>query len=401
MILTSENLSTLSNINGLGGKRLIRVLVVDDSAFMRKVLSDLFKGQPDFEVVDIGRNGVDAIEKVKLHSPDVVTMDVEMPIMDGLLALEQIMAIKPTPVVMVSSLTKSGAEATIKALSLGAVDFVAKSAGSISRIDDIERELLQKCREAAGVSGLRLMASAVPSVNRPIIPVVPIKPSETVISMKHNRFQPIEKSPEAPLKSVDIPGAADWIVAIGTSTGGPRALQEVLTRLPGNLPCPAVVVQHMPPGFTKSLADRLNSLSELTVKEAADNDKLVAGTVYIAPGDYHLTIRRDPDGAFVKLNKDPAIGGLRPAVDPMMISVSEIFGAKTVGVILTGMGHDGAKGMQAIKRLKGLTIAEDQSTAVVFGMPKAAIEAGVVDTILPLGHVAEGIVQCLKKGGLK
>jgi two-component system chemotaxis response regulator CheB len=368
---------------------------------MRKVLSDLFKSQPDFEVVDIGRNGLDAIEKVKQYSPDVVTLDIEMPLMDGLSALEQIMAIKPTPVVMVSSLTKAGADATIKALSLGAVDFVAKSAGSISRIDDIEKELLQKCREASGVSGPRLRASTVSAVVKPMIFVAPTKPAEPAWSVKTDRIPPIEKTVAVPLKSIDIPSVSDWIVAIGTSTGGPRALQEVLTRLPGSLPCPAIVVQHMPPGFTKSLADRLNSLCELTVKEAADNDKLVAGTVFIAPGDFHLTVRREGGGSFVKLNKDPAIGGLRPAVDPMMVSVSETFGAKTVGVILTGMGHDGAKGMQAIKRLKGLTIAEDQSTAVVFGMPKAAIEAGVVDTILPLGQVAEGIVQCLKKGGLK
>jgi two-component system chemotaxis response regulator CheB len=202
------------------------------------------------------------------------------------------------------------------------------------------------------------------------------------------------------VKPVDIQRANDWIVAIGTSTGGPRALQEVLTRLPGKLPCPVIVVQHMPPGFTKSLADRLNSLSELTVKEAEDNDLLVAGTVFVAPGDFHLTIRKEGAGAYISLNKDPAIGGLRPAVDPMMESVSEVFGAKTVGVILTGMGHDGAKGMLAIKRLRGMTIAEDRSTAIVFGMPKAAIEAGAVDSILPLTQVADGIVHCLKKGDL-
>ena len=178
-------------------------------------------------------------------------------------------------------------------------------------------------------------------------------------------------------------------------------VQEVLTRLPGSLPCPAIVVQHMPPGFTKSLADRLNSICELTVKEAEDSDRLVPGIVLVAPGDHHLTVRKEGSNVFVKLNKDPAIGGLRPAVDPMMISVAETFGAKTIGVILTGMGHDGAKGMQAVKRLRGMTIAEDQSTAVVFGMPKAAIDAGVVDTILPLPQVAEGIMQCLKKGGLK
>lgn len=378
----------------MGGYVLIRVLVVDDSAFMRKVISDLFKGESDFEVVDVARNGAEAIEKVLQHSPDVVTMDIEMPVMDGLSALERIMAVKPTPVVMVSSLTKAGADATIRALSLGAVDFVAKSAGSISRIDDIAKELLQKCREAWGISGQRLQpkepqAFPIPKL-KPPVPSAPVAPAIPTI-----------KTPAPPVRSVDFPGMSDWIVAIGTSTGGPRALQEVLPRLPGNLPCPAIVVQHMPPGFTKSLADRLNSLCDLTVKEAADNDRLIPGTVYVAPGDFHLIIRKEGNSAFIKLNKEPAIGGLRPAVDPMMVSVADVYGAKTVGVILTGMGHDGAKGMQAIKRLHGLTIAEDQSTAVVYGMPKAAIEAGVVDNILPLSQVADGIVQCLKKGGLK
>ena len=384
---------------------MIKILVVDDSAFMRKVLSDLFKSQPDFEVVDIGRNGAEALEKVKQHSPDVVTLDVEMPVMDGLTALEQIMAVKPTPVVMVSSLTKAGADATIKALSLGAVDFVAKSAGSISRIDEIEKDLLQKCREAAGVSGSRLRVAPLIAAKplriqeRTIAPTPPEKPIIVEKTLGVDKAAPSTVR-TAPVYGA-ISGVDDWIVAIGTSTGGPRALQEVLTRLPGSLPCPTVIVQHMPPGFTKSLAERLNTLSELTVKEAADNDRLVAGTVYIAPGDFHLTLRRVASGTYVKLNKEPAIGGLRPAVDPMMVSVAETYGTKAVGVILTGMGHDGAKGMQAIKRLQGRTIAEDQSTSVVFGMPKAAIEAGVVDTILPLPQVADGIVQCLKKGGLK
>ena len=376
------------------GYVLIRVLVVDDSAFMRKVLSDLFKGENDFEVVDVARNGAEAIEKVLQHSPDVVTMDIEMPVMDGLSALEKIMTVKPTPVVMVSSLTKAGADATIRALSLGAVDFVAKSAGSISRIDDIAKELLQKCREARGISGKRLQPKEIQAI--PVPKPKPPVPSTPVVPVIPTLITPVP-----PVRSVAFPGMSDWIVAIGTSTGGPRALQEVLPRLPGNLPCPAIVVQHMPPGFTKSLADRLNSLCDLTVKEAADNDRLTPGTVYVAPGDFHLTLRKEGNSTFIKLNKEPAIGGLRPAVDPMMVSVADIYGAKTVGVILTGMGHDGAKGMQAIKRLHGLTIAEDQSTAVVFGMPKAAIEAGVVDNILPLSQVADGIVQCLKKGGLK
>jgi two-component system chemotaxis response regulator CheB len=256
----------------MGGIVLIRVLVVDDSAFMRKVLSDLFKAESDFEVVDVARNGVEAIEKVVQHSPDVVTLDVEMPVLDGLSALEKIMATKPTPVIMVSSLTKAGADATIRALSLGAVDFVAKTAGSISRIDDIARDLLQKCREAKGISPKRLQAREIPPFtgSKPKLVI----PAATPTSMP----VPATKPPSVftTMTSGDIPPLNDWVVAIGTSTGGPRALQEVLPRLPGNLPCPAIVVQHMPPGFTKSLADRLNTLCALTVKEAEDNDRLVA-----------------------------------------------------------------------------------------------------------------------------
>ena len=381
---------------------MIRLLVVDDSAFMRKVISDLFKNESDFTVVDTARNGVEAVEKILQYSPDVVTMDIEMPMMDGLKALEKIMTVKPTPVVMVSSRTKSGADATIKALGLGAVDFVAKTAGAISRIDEISLELLQKCRAAAKVSGIRLQTT-IPRM--PATPVATAKSTMTTVpftpTVKPVPPAPVEKAWASPVKSTALSGAGDWIVAIGTSTGGPRALQEVLTKLPGNLACPMLVVQHMPPGFTRSLAERLNTLCELTVKEAEDNDRLVAGTVFVAPGDYHLTIRREGGAAFVKLNKEPAIGGLRPAVDPMMLSVAEVFGSRSVGVILTGMGHDGAQGIKAIKRMQGLTIAEDQSTSVVFGMPKAAIEAGAIDTVLPLPQVADGIMQCLKKGGLK
>lgn len=353
---------------------MIRILIVDDSAFMRKVLTDLFKSQHDFEVVDIAKNGADAVEKVLRLSPDVVTMDIEMPVLDGLTALEKIMTLKPTPVIMVSSRTQAGTEATIKALSLGAVDFVTKNAGSISRIDDISVTLLQKCRDAKNIKR-NLITS--PS------------PEPAAVTSKEERL--------GFLRPLEPLNASDRVVAIGASTGGPRALQEVLTKLPANLSCPVIVVQHMPPGFTKSLAERLNALCEVVVKEAEDNDRLMAGTVYVAPGDYHTVVRREGSHCYIKLNQDPAISGLRPAVDPLMISISEIFGINSVGVILTGMGRDGVKGMQAIKQMRGKTIAEDQSTAVVFGMPKAVIEAEVVDNILPLPQVAAGILNCLKK----
>jgi two-component system chemotaxis response regulator CheB len=347
---------------------MIKTLIVDDSAFMRKLLSDLFAAEPDFIVVDTARNGKDAIEKVKLLKPDLITLDVEMPIMDGIKALEIIMKENPTPVVMVSSLTIAGAEATISALELGAVDFVAKTAGAISSIAGIGNEILAKSRVAvkANVSQLSRIQLKSPAI--------------TNLVLQPSSF-----------------GSDEQILVIGTSTGGPRALQEIITRLPGNLPCGVVIVQHMPPGFTKSLSERLNSLSSLTVKEAEHNDVIRSGLVLIAPGDYHMTIEREGNKKIVKLNQNPPIGGHRPAVDPMMESVAKVYGQRTVGVILTGMGHDGAKGIQAIKQQHGYTIAEDQSTAVVFGMPKAAIELGVVDKVAPLSAIAAEIVKSIVK----
>lgn len=346
---------------------MIRILIVDDSAFMRKLLSDLFSSEPDFLVVDTARNGQDAVDKVKQFNPDVVTMDVEMPIMNGIQALEIIMREKPTPIVMLSSLTSAGADATLAALELGAVDFVAKTAGAISSIAGIGNEILSKCRAASKANMPQLSKH---KVNSPSITNLTLSP---------------------------MVSTSEQILTIGTSTGGPRALQEVITRLPGNLPCGVVIVQHMPPGFTKSLSERLNSLSALTVKEAEHNDVIRPGMVFIAPGNYHMTVEREGNNKVVKLNQDPPIGGHRPAVDPMMESVAKIYGGRTVGVILTGMGHDGAKGIQAIKKQQGYTIAEDQSTAVVFGMPKSAIELGVVDKVVPLSSIAAEIIKSLVK----
>lgn len=354
---------------------MIKVLIVEDSAFMRKLLSDVFSAESDF-IVDTARNGKDALDKVKRFKPDLITMDVEMPVMDGLTALEIIMRENPTPVVMVSSLTRDGAEATMKALDLGAVDFVAKTAGPISSVAGIGAEIINKCRSAAQVNVQNLRRkpfSAVPAPPRPVVYPTPLK------------------TPEYPAVS------EERIVAIGTSTGGPRALQEIITKLPGNLPCGVVVVQHMPPGFTKSLSERLNSLSSVTVKEAEHNDVIKPGLVLIAPGDYHMTVEAEGGRKVVKLAQNPPIGGHRPAVDPMLESVAKVYGPKAVGVILTGMGHDGAKGMQTIRQQKGYTIAEDQSTSVVFGMPKAAIELGVIDKVLPLPAIASEIVRSLAK----
>jgi len=347
---------------------MIKILIVDDSAFMRKLLSDLFSSEPDFTVMDTARNGQDAVDKVKRLKPDLITMDVEMPVMDGITALEMIMKDTPTPVVMISSLTRDGAEATMSALELGAVDFVAKSPGIISSIAGIGNEIVAKARVAVGAKVPKFCGKAVkaPVIMNPLFQRTPVASDEQ-------------------------------IVAIGTSTGGPRALQEIITKLPGNLPCGVVIVQHMPAGFTKSLSERLNSLSSLTVKEAEHNDVVRPGLVLIAPGDSHMIIEREGSQKIIKLNQDPPIGGHRPAVTPMMESVARVYGKRAVGVILTGMGQDGAKGMQAIKQQFGYTIAEDQSTAVVFGMPKAAIELGVIDKVVPLTAIGTEIVKAIIK----
>lgn len=349
---------------------MIKVLVVDDSVFMRKLLTDLFAGETDFTVVDTARNGKDAIDKVKRLKPDLITMDVEMPVMDGIKALELIMKESPTPVVMISSLTQAGAVATLRALEIGAVDFVAKTAGPISNITAIRIEILTKCRAAvrANVSQLATVRTTVKA-----LPATPKMHSQPGLALDER------------------------IVAIGTSTGGPRALQEIITKLPGNIPCGIVIVQHMPPGFTKSLAERLDSLSSVTVKEAEHNEVIRPGHVFIAPGDYHMLVERESGKAIIKLNQNSPIGGHRPAVDPLMESVARAYGSKAIGVILTGMGRDGAKGIEAIKRQNGHTIAEDQSTAVVYGMPKAAIELGVVDKIVPITGVTAEILKVLSK----
>ncbi|SDD45648.1 protein-glutamate methylesterase/protein-glutamine glutaminase [Sporomusa acidovorans] len=348
---------------------MINVLVVDDSVFMRKLISDLFTNEIDFSVIDTARNGKDALDKVKRLKPDLITLDVEMPIMDGLKALELIMAECPTPVVMISSLTRAGAVATMQALELGAVDFVAKTAGPISNIAEIRTEILTKCRAAVKANVAQLVKKQTTGLVQGYKPVY-----SSLSGLTEER-----------------------LIAIGTSTGGPRALQEVITKLPGNIPCGIVIVQHMPPGFTKSLAERLNSLSSVTVKEAEHNDIVRSGLVLIAPGDYHMLLAREGGKVVVKLNQNPPVGGHRPAVDPLMESVAHIFGSKAIGVILTGMGHDGAKGIQAIKRQNGQTIAEDQSTAVVFGMPKSAIELGVVDKVAPITGIAAEILRALSK----
>lgn len=351
---------------------MIKIIIADDSAFMRKLLSDLFAKEPDFMVLDTARNGKDAIEKIKLLKPDLVTMDVNMPVMDGLTALEILMRECKLPVVMISSLTKAGADATIKALSLGAVDFIEKVSGPVSSIATIQEEIILKCR-AAATANIKGNAYSVP-----------------ILRMD------VTEAPIKTIKKVSIAYNSEKLIAIGTSTGGPRALQEVITKLPRDLPCGVVIVQHMPAGFTKSLAERLNSLSEVTVKEAANNDIISAGKVFIAPGNYHMTVEMQGNLRMIKLNQDPPLASHRPAVDILFDSVAKL-GSKVIAVVLTGMGSDGANGMKSIKASGGYSIGEDKSTTVVYGMPKAVADLGLVDRVLPLDAIADELVKLSKK----
>jgi len=340
----------------------VRLLIADDSFLMRQLLSDLLAGVPEIQVVGVARDGEEALVLFRTLFPDVVTLDLEMPKMDGLRALEAIQRERPTPVIVVSAYTQKGAQATLEALEKGAFDFVPKPSGTISLdIGKVRDELIAKILAASQSGGSRM------------------RPEES-------------GDRKAKLAHLKIPG--EKMVAIGASTGGTRALAEILPRLPAALPAPVVVVQHMPAGFTTSLAERLNGSSQLRVDEAVQGDFLRPGEVKIAPGDRHLVVTPERR---VRLTQDPPQWGVRPSVDRMMTSAAEVYGAGAVGILLTGMGHDGALGMKAIKERGGTTIVQNQETCTVFGMPQAAIKAQCVDAILPLYEIPGAIVSLLVK----
>ncbi|MDI6872184.1 MAG: chemotaxis response regulator protein-glutamate methylesterase [Bacillota bacterium] len=337
----------------------IRVLVVDDSAFFRRLIGEVLTKDPSLRVAGVARDGHDAVEKVKILRPDVVTLDVNMPELNGLEALRQIMRETPTPVVMLSSLTVEGAEETIQALQDGAVDFLCKPA--LTQVDGAwQQEVIAKVKVAARANLGRPGAARVHGAG-------------------------------AAASGRRRAGGAR-IVAIGTSTGGPRALQEVIPRLPRDLPVGVLVVQHMPPGFTRTLAQRLDACSSLRVKEAEHGEPIRPGTVYLAPGAYHLRVGLRGE---IALGQDPPIASLRPSVDALFESVAEVYGAGTVAAVLTGMGNDGTRGAGLIKRAGGWVVAEDQSTCVVYGMPRSVIEEGYADRVVPLGEVADELVRAV------
>ncbi|MFS0561189.1 chemotaxis response regulator protein-glutamate methylesterase [Terribacillus sp. 179-K 1B1 HS] len=343
----------------------IRVLVVDDSAFMRKIISDLLNSDDRLEVIGTARNGKDGLGQISQLKPDVVTMDVEMPIMNGIDALKEIMQKHPLPVVMLSSLTKQGADMTIHAMSIGAVDFIAKPSGSISLdLDKVRDELVVKV-VAASASRLSVKQQ--------------VKAADVKMIAKTPGRKRADRS----------------LIAIGTSTGGPRALQEVVGKLPSALGAPVVVVQHMPVGFTKSLAERLDGLSAIKVKEAQQNETLKNGVVYIAPGGQHLTIEQADSRLIAKLTMEDPVKGHRPSVDRMFESISSLENVDICTVIMTGMGADGTEGLRKIRERQPsvFSIGESAESCVVYGMPRAAAEAGLLHHVCPVQSIAAAIQQ--------
>ncbi|MBK8005480.1 MAG: chemotaxis response regulator protein-glutamate methylesterase [Gemmatimonadetes bacterium] len=353
--------------------RKIRVLVVDDAVVVRRMVTDLLSADPDIEVVGTAANGRLALAKLPQLTPDLVTLDIEMPELDGLETLVGLRKAYPKlPVIMFSTLTERGAAATLEALARGATDYVTKPAnvGSVT------------------LAQARIREELIPRIKALCAQVLP-KPAAAVAAPR-----PATSAPKLPLvpPRVGLPLRID-VVAIGVSTGGPNALAEVLPRLPGDFPVPIVIVQHMPPVFTRFLADRLSAASQLTVKEAEDGARLTPGAVWVAPGNFHMILRKDADGVRVGLNQDPPENSCRPAVDPLFRSVAQCFGERALGVVLTGMGYDGLRGAGEIRRGGGVMIAQDEATSVVWGMPGALVQNGQADLVLPLARIAPELAE--------
>ena len=342
---------------------LVKVLVVDDSSFMRKVLTQILEADSSIEVVATAADGKDAIQKIKRHSPDVVLLDIEMPVMDGLSSLAHIMADCPTPVLMLSALNKRDSAIAIKSLEYGAVDFIPKPSGVISYgIEELSNEIIGKVKLAADVN-VHTLALHLPEESYQ-------RPWPKAVTRKN-------------------------IVVIGASTGGPKAIVNVLSHLPRDISTAILVVQHMSRDFMPSFVDRLIWICSLNISTARKGEAISSGQALVAPGGYHTTIVQNSDARKIRLSKKVLPYTAMPSIDYAMESAAKAYGKSTLGVLLTGIGSDGARGLKAIKDAGGNTIAEDQSTCVVFGMPKAAIELGCVDEIVPLPQIAPTILRML------
>ena len=490
----------------------LKVLVVDDSAFMRKVISDILNQEKNIDVIDTAKNGIDAVNKVEKYRPDVITMDVEMPEMNGIDAVKQIMKLNPTPILMVSALTSQGAKTTLESLHAGAVDFICKPSGSISlNMKEIGSELVEKVKTTSGANVRINMPTKVkdrasskslikiflvddsPFFIKKISNIINSQEDMDIIGTANDGSEAIQKiqkvQPDVILMDINMPtvdgviatqkimqhqsipiivisgethhnmgaikdaldaGAVDFIpkpaehtsihtmsdlllekvrnaqknklsplknkthvlnnisvenlLVIGSSTGGPQTLTQLIPHIPEDVNAGILIIQHMPPVFTKSLAERLDTISKIEVKEAKEGDEIKNGLALIAPGDYHMTVEENTvmgkQKRYVSLNKKPKIHGVRPAVDVTFSSAADIFQKNLVAVLLTGMGRDGAQAMGTIKAKGGRTIAQDERTSIIFGMPKAAIDLGVVDKVLPIHQIAYQSTMWLKRNGI-
>ena len=367
---------------------MIKVVVVDDSAFMRKALSTMLSKDPDIEVVGTARDGEEGLEMIRRYQPDVVTLDIEMPRMDGLTALRHIMMEMPRPVLMVSSLTSEGAEATLKAMELGAVDFIPKQLSKVSLdIVKIEDDLRAKVKLIARRRMSHLsrppLSARVRAAGTPAGAASPAHPAAA------------GERPARPVR----PGTAQVrdLVAIGVSTGGPPAVQKVLSILPKDFPAGILIAQHMPAAFTGPFAKRLDSVCQITVKEAEDGERLQHGVAYVAPGGKHLRIDQKVSRIDVRVVEEPREALYKPSASELFDSVAAGVGRRGLGVVLTGMGSDGLDGMRVLKAKGGRALAQSDSTCVVYGMPKAIVDAGLADEIVDIDEMGEAILQNLYK----
>ncbi len=348
-----------------------RVLVIDDSALVRSLLAEIINAQPDMEAVGAAPDPLAAREMIRALNPDVLTLDVEMPKMDGLDFLERLMRLRPTPVVMVSTLTERGAETTIRALELGAIDFVAKPRiGIAAGLHELGRDICEKIRVASRARMHRLLGA----------PPVAAPASAAKAAGAYSRV------------------STEKLIVIGASTGGTEAIREVLARLPADSPA-VLITQHMPPGFTRSFAQRLDSLCRIAVSEAADGERVLPGHAYIAPGDRHLKLARSGANYLVALDDGAPVNRHRPSVEVLFRSAAQLAGRNALGVMLTGMGKDGAQAMLELKQAGAFNLAQDEASCVVFGMPKEAIAVGAVDEVLPVTKIAERLLARLAEQG--
>jgi len=406
-----------------GAGRMIRVLCVDDSALIRELMAEIINAQPDMQVVASAPDPLVARDLIKRHEPDVLTLDVEMPRMDGLDFLERLMRLRPMPVVMVSSLTERGGEITLRALELGAVDFVSKPrlgirGGMLEYADTIADKIRAAARarvrpagragaspSAGGVqAGSALSNSALPNPDQSSLSQSNPYPSSLAdrsvsASVSQGTLSQDTVSPSAAAAASRRPLlSSEKLIAVGASTGGTEAIRAVLQSLPADAPA-ILVTQHMPPGFTRSFAERLNGLCRIAVKEAAHGERILPGHAYIAPGDAHLTLSRSGANYVVTLDQRPPVNRHRPSVDVLFDSVARVAGRNAVGVILTGMGRDGARGLLQMREAGAHTIAQDEQSCVVYGMPREAVELGAAQSVLPLSRISGHLLHQVQLAG--